>query len=237
MEKTIKIAHLYYDLMNLYGENGNVRILKKFIERQGIECEIHEFSLGDKLDFKNYDIYYLGAGTEEAEYMALSEMYDYRREIKTAIENGKTFLVTGNAMEMFGTKIRRKDSENIAALDIFDYNAVEYKERLVSELFYKFEELPVDEGADIIGFKNCNSNIMNNTYERLFKFPDNIRYKNFYGMMFVGPICARNPYFTDYVLKNLFESLGLEYIPHTDTCEYKAYREFVNNFIRNANLD
>ena len=25
---TFKIAHLYYDLMNLYGENGNVRYLK-----------------------------------------------------------------------------------------------------------------------------------------------------------------------------------------------------------------
>ena len=36
----IKIAHLYYDLMNLYGENGNVRALKRFIERQDIKCDI-----------------------------------------------------------------------------------------------------------------------------------------------------------------------------------------------------
>ena len=33
MKKTIKIAHLYYDLMNLYGESGNVKALKKFIEK------------------------------------------------------------------------------------------------------------------------------------------------------------------------------------------------------------
>ena len=32
----IKIAHLYYDLMNLYGENANIRALVHFAERQGI---------------------------------------------------------------------------------------------------------------------------------------------------------------------------------------------------------
>ena len=34
--KTFKIAHLYYDLMNLYGENGNIRYLKNRLEEQDI---------------------------------------------------------------------------------------------------------------------------------------------------------------------------------------------------------
>lgn len=237
MKKVIKIAHIYHDLLNLYGENGNVRALRTFIERQGVDCEVHNISFGDKLDFSSYDLYYMGSGMEEAEYMALSELYDYKNDIKNAIENGKTFLITGNAMEMFGAKIRLRSTRNVAGLDIFEYNAVESESRNVSELFYECEELPIDEGRDVVGFKNCNSNIMNNTYNRMFKFPDNIHYKNFYGMMFVGPVCVRNPYFTDYILENLFDELGLKYEPRTDTIEYKAYHEFVNNFIRNSNLD
>ena len=40
--KTIKIAHLYYDLMNLYGENGNIRFLKKKLEDEGLFDESHK---------------------------------------------------------------------------------------------------------------------------------------------------------------------------------------------------
>ena len=50
MKKTIKIAHLYYDLLNLYGESGNVMALKRFIERANIETEIHFLTIGDKID-------------------------------------------------------------------------------------------------------------------------------------------------------------------------------------------
>ncbi len=237
MKKTIKIAHLYHDIMNLYGENGNVVALKTFIERQGVECEVIPLSLGDRLDFKSCDLYYMGAGSEESEYMVLSEMYDYAGDIEHAIEEGKTFLITGNAMEMFGTKIRLKNTRNVACLGIFEYNAVEENERVVNEVFYECEDLPEDRGRDIIGFKNCHSNIMNNIYDRLFPFPDSIHYKNFYGMTFVGPVCIRNPYFTDYILKNLFEEKGWDYEIHDDSSEYVAYREFVKNFMRNGNLD
>lgn len=31
----MKILHLYYDLMNLYGENGNIRVLMRHLARSG----------------------------------------------------------------------------------------------------------------------------------------------------------------------------------------------------------
>ena len=61
--KTIKIAHLYYDLMNLYGENGNVRYLKKKLEDQDVEVKVYFLSVDDEIDFSKYDIYYIGTGS------------------------------------------------------------------------------------------------------------------------------------------------------------------------------
>lgn len=237
MKKVIKIAHLYYDLMNLYGESGNVKALKRFIERQGIDVEIHFLTLDDKIDFKKYDVCYIGAGSEENELMVLSHLYNYKDDIRKYIEDGKTFIATGNSMELFGKKIREKNGHSIECLGIFDYNAVEAKDRLVSELFYEFDELELDKGRNIIGFKNCNSNIVNNDDYRMFEFPDNIHYKNFYGMMFVGPVLIRNPYFTNYILKNLFETKGYDFNEDDTSIEFDAYREFIRNFILENNLD
>ena len=50
MEK-IKIAHIYYDLMNLYGESGNIIALEKAFENQDMYTEIVKLSINDKIDF------------------------------------------------------------------------------------------------------------------------------------------------------------------------------------------
>ena len=48
----VKIAHLYYDLMNLYGEQGNIIALKESLKNQNIETEIDLLSIGDDINFK-----------------------------------------------------------------------------------------------------------------------------------------------------------------------------------------
>jgi len=235
MKKTIKIAHLYYDLMNLYGESGNVKALKKFIERQGIDVEIHFLTIDDKIDFKKYDFFYLGAGSEENEYIVLSELNKYRDEIKEAIEDGVMFLVTGNALELFGKKLNLKNGKSIDCLNTFSFNAIEADERIIGELFYKCHEL--EKNNTVVGFKNCSFNLVNKDYEKLFDSSDNIHYKNFYGMMFVGPVLIRNPYFTDHILKTLFEQHGLTYRIDDNSIEYVAYKKYIENFVINDNLD
>lgn len=237
MKKVIRIAHLYYDLMNLYGENGNVRAIEEFVHRQGIEVQVDKLSIGDKIDFKKYDIYYIGAGSEENEELVLMDLLKYKKALKEAIEAGKMFLATGNAMELFGKKIRTYEGASKDCLGIFDFSAVEASSRLVSEIFYEFDDLEENKGRNFVAFKNCSTNIVNNEETRLFKFPDSIRYNNFFGMMLIGPVLVRNPYFTDYILKILFSEKGYEYKEQKDSIEYKAYHEFVENFIINGNLD
>ena len=228
-KKTIKIAHLYYDLMNLYGETGNIKALKKFIERQGIEPEIHFLTIDDDIDFMAYDFYYIGAGSENNQRLVLEDLEKYKDDIKKAIEKGKMFLATGNTMELFGQKIKLQSGEEISCLGIFDYQACEQEKRLVSEIRYTFTDLPEGKGKDILGFKNCSCNILHND-NRIFGFPNNVNYKNFYGMDFVGPVLIRNPYFTDMLLKKLFTAKKLEYKMDDSSIEYKAYHEYLRQF-------
>lgn len=223
--------------MNLYGENGNIRILEEFIKRQHVEAEISKLTIGDEIDFKAYDFFYIGAGSEEAEKMVLNDLMDYKKSIKEAVEDGKMFLVTGNSMEIFGQKIRFKSDASIECLGLFDYSAFQANDRLVSEIFYKFETLEEGKGRDFVAFKNCGKNIVNNEEEKLFKFSDSFRHGNFFGMMLVGPVLVRNPYFTDYLLEILFTYKGYIYERDDSTIEYTAYRKFIENFITNDNLD
>ena len=100
--KTINVAHLYYDLMNLYGESGNLLALKKHLENQQVKVKITNLSIEDDLDFSKYDFFYIGSGNDEAYSLALNHLKKYQKEIKKAIENKRFFLITGNALCLFG---------------------------------------------------------------------------------------------------------------------------------------
>ena len=61
----ITIGYLYYDLLNLYGDSGNIKTLVYHLKEQGINVDVKYLTIGDKKDFKNIDFIYVGSGTEE----------------------------------------------------------------------------------------------------------------------------------------------------------------------------
>ena len=104
MEK-IKIAHLYYDLMNLYGESGNIMALEKGFNDQDMYTEVIKLSINDRIDFTKYDIYYMGCGSESNQLIVNEDLLKYKNIIKDAIEDGKYFIFTGNSYELLGKYI------------------------------------------------------------------------------------------------------------------------------------
>ncbi len=243
----IRIAHLYYDLMNLYGENGNIRALKKAFERQGINTEISFLTINDKIDYNKYDIYYMGMGSEESEILVLNDIFKYKDDIKNAIENNKYFLMTGNSFELFGRYIIDFNGNKIECLNIFDYytkittlkdmkNASTF--RIVGEVG-GYSKLISNK---IIGFQNRSGVIFDNTSTlfNLYKGTGNkpkdnnegFNYKNFYGTYIIGPLFIRNPYLTNYFIKKIILEKDKDYKLKkiNSTPEIKAYKKYLENF-------
>ena len=130
--KKFKIAYLYYDLMNLYGENGNIRYLEKRLKEQNIDVQIELLSIPDKIDYEKYDFYYIGAGSEENEILVLKDMLKQKTEIINAINSKKFFLATGNALELFGKTIVI-NNETYKGINAYGYESTPEKERIVGE--------------------------------------------------------------------------------------------------------
>ena len=132
MEK-IKIAHLYYDLMNLYGENGNIMALEKGFNDQDMFTEVTYLTVNDKIDFNKYDIYYMGCGSEENQKIVIDDILKYKDKIKNAIENEKHFIFTGNSYELLGKYILKTNGNKIDTLNIFDFYTKEVDKRIIGE--------------------------------------------------------------------------------------------------------
>ena len=62
---TINIAHLYPKLLNIYGDWGNVLTVKNRCEWRGIDVNIDSIGIGDTIDIKKYDFYFMGGGQDQ----------------------------------------------------------------------------------------------------------------------------------------------------------------------------
>lgn len=203
----ITIGHLFYDLLNLYGESGNILALKYALETQGIEVEIKNLSLNDDIDFDKLDFVYIGAGTEQNQKLALDYLKKYAKDISQYIMNNKFFFVTGNSIELFGKSINT-DNESTNCLGIFDYYTEYSLKRIVSECVFKHEDMK----EKLLGFTNHYGITKNNTsplFTIIKGYSDNVVegfiHNNFYATYILGPILARNPEFLEYLTKKLID--------------------------------
>ena len=232
----IYIAHLYYDLMNLYGENGNIMALESGFNDQDMYTEVVRLTIGDKIDFNKYDIYYMGCGSEENQLIVIEDLIKYKDKIKDAIDNGKHFIFTGNSYELLGKYIEKTSKDKIETLNIFDFYSKELDKRIIGE-----EVLETDIYSEpVIAFQNRQCVLNNNDYH-LFSLvnghADNykshyegIHYNNLYATYNLGPLLIRNPLLKDHIIKEVLDKKDILYksIP---TIDEKAYNEYVKNFI------
>lgn len=234
----IRIAHLYYDLMNLNGENGNVVALKKHFERQNEKVAVYFLTIDDQIDFNKYDIYYIGTGSKENKLIVLNDILKYKKDIKNSINNNKYFFITGTSIELFGKYILNLDTTKTNCLGVFDYYTEEFTdefdEKIVGEQVCRSRLIK----EDIIGFQNRFTSIKNNTAPFFDVVSGHIEkegftYNNFYSTYLYGPLFIRNPYLTDYFVKKILEENNKIYQEFKDTFEYKAYHEYINNFVKN----
>ena len=194
----IKILHLYYDIMNMYGESANIRALEHALDKEEVKYKIDFKSLHDDIKIMDYDFIYIGTGLDESYSLVLEDLKKYKEDLIKYIDANKFILVTGNALDLFSD------------LKILNFKSVKEDFRIIGEQVYTSDLIK----NYVIGFQNRNTVIKEYSETPLFKVttgtgfaPNNknegIRKNNFYGTYLLGPLLIRNPYLLEYFIKNL----------------------------------
>ena len=223
----IKLLHLYYDIMNLYGEYGNLKILERHLIDQGINVTLEKKTIGEDIDFSNYDFIYIGSGTEKNQMLILEDMKKHASEFKAYINNNGFALLTGNSYEIVGQSIN-----DIAALGLLNFKTKILDKRITTDVIYTTSLIH----SKVVGFINNMSNIENNEVplfnvdfgvgENSSSKQEGIRLNNLYGTHVIGPLLVRNPEFLKFIITELctskdknFKYKDLEYPD-----EYESYK-------------
>lgn len=234
MEENLKIEILFPEFCNLYGDISNMKYLKKCLPNANfIETAFDEEPsfVKEKVNF-----IYLGPMTENMQEKVITKLKPYKERIEELIEEDVIFLITGNAIEIFGKYIENEDGSKIEALGIFDiYAKRDMLHRHNSIFIGKWESI------DIVGFKSQFTFAYGNNEENYFAKVEKgiglnkesklegIMKNNFIGTYLIGPILILNPLFTEKLLEKM--GINKENLAYAEDVK-AAYNQRLEEFKR-----
>ncbi len=236
----IKIGHLYPDLLNLYGDRGNIQCMKKRCEWRGIEVEVKEFHISDQVDFSDLDIVLLGGGSDREQMLVCEKLKLIRGDFeKYVVDNGVVIAVCGG-FQLLGHYYDTEEGR-IEGLSLVDLYTEQGSPRLISNIVIENERF----GHPIVGFENHGGRTYigdnlpfgkvvfghgNNEKDSV----EGVLYKNVIGTYLHGPLLPKNPHVCDYLIKNALErKYGIsELEPLDDTQELAANAYIVDRFTK-----
>ena len=212
----LNICHLYPEVLNLYGDRGNIRCLSRRLSWRGIDCHVDELKIGEKKDLTAYDLFFIGGGQDFEQEVLLSDLNSGKgAEIKAAVEDGKTFLCICGGYQMMGHYYQTHDGVKCEFLGAVDFHTVGSDTRMIENYAFRLGE---ESGAGtVVGFENhrgktslgdgvrplgtilkgCGNNGEDGT--------EGVRYRNVFGTYSHGPVLPKNPEFADFLLKTALQ--------------------------------
>ena len=132
---TLNICHLYPDLLNLYGDRGNIISLKMRANWRSIEANIYNISIGDDFNPEKYDIVFLGGGQDFEQEILQKDLLDIKGPyIKEAIENGTVFLCICGGYQLLGKYYKTHDGKEIEFLGALNLWTIAGHKRMIGKI-------------------------------------------------------------------------------------------------------
>ena len=234
----LNICHLYPDILNLYGDRGNIITMKRRLEDRGIKVNIDECSIGQPLNADKYDIFFIGGGQDFEQEVLLRDLSSGKaQDIRTAVEEEKTFLAICGGYQMLGEYYKTWDGVQLDFIGAIGVHTIGAKERMIGN--YMFKTTPESGDTVVVGFENHSGKTYlseqvaplgmmlsgngNNGEDKT----EGARYKNVFGTYSHGSLLPKNPVLCDFILQTALNHRydGAEPLASLDdTLELNAHR-------------
>ncbi|EKO1913808.1 type 1 glutamine amidotransferase [Clostridium botulinum] len=235
----LNICHLYPDLLNVYGDIGNILVLKYRAEQRGIKINVSNVSIKDSFPIDKYDIALFGGGQDYEQAIVSKDMVETKKDDLTEyIEKGKVLLAICGGYQLLGKYYTTPEGEKLDGLNILDIYTEGGDTRFIGNTVIKNEDF----NETYVGFENHSGRTYIGNLKPLGKViagygnngedqQEGCIYKNTFGTYFHGSLLSKNPELADRLLstalKNKYgEDINLE--PLDDNLEFKA-KEFIVN--------
>lgn len=217
-ETPLVIAHLFPDLLNLYGDGGNVKVLERRARDRGIPVEVRRVNYGETIDFKNVDLVFLGGGPDREQRLASEELSRMKDSFQAYVEDDGVLLAICGGYQLLGRTwlLNDEEVEGLSVVDMVTGRAPGGSgDRLIGNIALKSDlamcpvvgyenhagRTHLGVGVESFGAVVSATGHGNNDDDK----HDGVRYRNVIGTYLHGPVLPKNPEVADALIARALE--------------------------------
>ena len=208
----LRLGHLYPELMNTYGDRGNILALQRRAEWRGIGLRIDGLGLGDRVDATAHDLYFFGGGQDREQSVVAADLVAHKGDgVRAAVEAGAVVLAICGGYQLLGREFRTGSGEVLLGIGVLDLWTVAGERRHIGNSVVRCTFAP--DAGTLVGFENHSGK----TYLGPGCVPlgqveigagnngedgsEGAVYRDVYGCYLHGSLLPKNPWFADHLLR------------------------------------
>lgn len=205
--RVINILQLYPRDMNIYGDYGNVLVLRRRLEWYGYEVNVISYNPGDTFP-EDVDMIVGGGGQDSGQNKIQEDLLAISPKLHKLADQDTPILVICGLYQLFGKFFKTVEGEVIQGIGIFDMETYGKSERLIGNILSISSEF-----GEIIGYENHSGQTYlskgvkplgevrlgagNNLDGNL----EGARYRNVIGSYMHGSLLPKNPKIADFMIE------------------------------------
>lgn len=210
----LRICHLYGNLMNTYGDNGNLLMLQHRAKKLGYEVETTLISLEEDFNPDDFDIVMFGGGQDYEQTVVAKDLQNKKESLIQYIEDNGVVVAICGGFQLLGRYYVNASGERLNGISAIDVcTNGQFPSRLIGDIEIFNEEF----GETYLGYENhIGRTYLGKNMKPLGKvvkgFGNNeedhvegCHYKNVFCSYFHGPILVRNQHLADRIIETAAE--------------------------------
>ena len=220
MTNSIHILQLYPKDMNIYGDHGNLLVLKRRLEWHGYTPIVTEYNVGDTLP-KNVDIVVGGGGQDSGQDAIHQDLIGIGPVLRKLAEDDVPMLVVCGLYQLFGNFFQTSKNKRLEGIGVLDVETYGTDERLIGNIVTHNDSF-----GEIIGYENHSGQTRIGSQVQPFATVikgsgnnskdghEGARYKNVIGTYLHGSVLPKNPQLADFMIETAVRKKYGDFQPH-----------------------
>ena len=206
----LRICHLYGNLMNTYGDNGNLLMLQHRAKKLGYEVETTLISLEEDFNAEDFDIVMFGGGQDYEQTVVAKDLQNKKDALIQYIEDNGVVVAICGGFQLLGRYYVNASGERLNGISAIDVcTNGQFPSRLIGDVEIVNEEF----GETYLGYENhIGRTYLGKNMKPLGKVVkgygnneedhvEGCHYKNVFCSYFHGPILVRNQHLADRIIE------------------------------------
>ena len=203
------LGHLYPDQLNLYGDRGNILVLRQRCQQRGIQLRVVELGIGDALAPDEYDMLFIGGGQDKEQAPVAQDLLEIKGiGLWASIEDDMPVLAVCGGYQLLAHYYRPASGPDMRGLGVFDAWTIHKGPRVarcIGNIAISWN------GTTLVGFENHGGRTYLGSAQPLGKVlkghgnnsedgTEGAVYRNTYGTYLHGSLLPKNPHFADHLI-------------------------------------